>query len=243
MPFRRIFPPFFVLLGFVLFTLSSYPLPSDDITWQGSLIAPSENTYLFNLDWPAAIRATEPRGVRLRVQTPQGLPEGSVLIARLEFNSAMVSPSGEIIQPVSASGSNEFQWSLAPLAAGKHDGTLWVYSDDSLANPAAQRQAIISRPVEFQAIFLGPLPVVWLRRMGISLLAMGALLYIFWSKHSSKHSVGLIKVDFQPANLVQHADVLGTNLHHIGIIKPARKHTVIQFAKKKGCCTQTTESR
>jgi hypothetical protein len=59
----------------------------------------------------------------------------------------------------------------------------------------------------------------------------------------SEHSVGLVKVDLQPANLVQHARVFCADLHHIGIIEPACKHTIVKLAKEQGCCTLAAEAR
>lgn len=174
---RKFIPAIVLLLGLTLFAVSTWPLPVERMEWTANPTASLQGEFNFALAWPISIRASEPRTARLTVRLPPGLPANARIESRLEFGGLVIAPAGIMAQSVGAAETLEFNWEIEPAKAGVHPGTLWIYTAPQVANSLEQGTALVARPLQVRAIFLGPVPVVWLRWIGVALIALAAVLF------------------------------------------------------------------
>ena len=174
---RKLIKAGILLVGLALLTVSTWPLPAERMEWMANPTGSLQGEFNFALAWPVSIRASEPRPARLTVRPPPGQPANTLIEARLEFAGLVITPAGIMAQPIGAAETLEFRWELEPLKAGVHSGTLWIYTSPLVSGSSVQRTALVARPLQVRAIFLGPLPVVWLRWIGIVLIALATVLF------------------------------------------------------------------
>ena len=167
-----------LLVGLALLTVSTWPLPAERMEWTANPTGSSPGEFTFALAWPVSIRASEPGMAHLTIKPPPGQPANTMIEARLEFAGLVIAPAGIMAQPVGMAETLEFRWKLEPATAGVHFGTLWIYTSPLVSDSSEQRVALVARPLQVRAIFLGPVPVVWLRWVGIVLIALAAVLFI-----------------------------------------------------------------
>ncbi|MHB0989347.1 MAG: hypothetical protein ACYC3P_11895 [Bellilinea sp.] len=175
---RKLIKAAILLVGLALLTVSTWPLPTERMEWTANPTGSLQGEFNFALVWPISIRVSEPRTARLTVKPPSDLPANARIEARLEFAGLVIAPAGIMAQPVGAAETLEFNWEIEPVEAGVHSGTLWIYAAPLVSDRSEQRVALAARPLQVRAIFLGPVPVVWLRWIGIVLIALAVVLFI-----------------------------------------------------------------
>ena len=174
---RKFIPAIGLLLGLTLFAVTTWPLPVERMEWTANPTGNPGGEFNFALAWPKSIRAGEPRAARLIVRPPPGQPANTVIEARLEFAGLVITPAGIMAQPIGVAETLDFRWELEPVETGIHSGTLWIYTAPQVANSLEQGTALVARPLQVRAIILGPLSVVWLRWIGVVLIALAAVLF------------------------------------------------------------------
>ena len=175
---RKFIPAIVLLLGLTLFAVTTWPLPVERMEWTANPTTSLQGEFSFALSWPISIRASEPRMARLTVKPPPGMPANTRIEARLEFPDLVIAPAGIMAQPVGAIETLEFNWEIEPVEAGVLPGTLWIYTSSLASGNSEEHAAFVARPLQVRAIFLGPVPVVWLRWVGIVLIALATVLFI-----------------------------------------------------------------
>lgn len=179
---RKFIPAIVLLLGLTLFAVTTWPLTVERMEWTANPTASSQGKFDFALAWPIFIRASEPRTARLTVRPPPGLPANTRIEARLEFGGLVIAPAGIMAQSVGAVETLEFNWEIEPVKAGVHPGTLWIYTSTLVSGNSEGRTALVARPLQVRAIFLGPVPVVWQRWIGVVLIALATVLFFRWDR-------------------------------------------------------------
>ena len=172
---RKLIKAGILLVGLVLLSISTWPLPVERMEWAAN--GSSQGEFNFALTWPISIRASEPRAAHLTIKPPPGQPVHTTIEARLEFGGLVIAPAGIMAQPVGAVETLEFNWEIEPVKAGVHPGTLWIYTSTLVSDSSDERTALVARPLQVRAIFLGPVPVVWLRWIGVVLIALATVLF------------------------------------------------------------------
>jgi hypothetical protein len=167
-----------LLVGLALLAVSTWPLPVERMEWMANPTTSLQGEFNFSLSWPVSIRVSEPRVAQLTVKPPPGLPANTRIEARLEFADLVIAPAGIMAQSIGAAENLDFRWELEPVEAGVHSGMLWIYTSPQTSDRSEQRVAIAARPLQVRTLFLGPVPVFWLRWVGIILIALAAVLFI-----------------------------------------------------------------
>ena len=167
-----------LLVGLALLSISTWPLPTERMEWTANPTGSLQGEFNFALAWPISIRASEPRTARLTVKPLPGQLADTRIEARLEFAGLVIAPEGIMAQSIGAAENLDFRWELEPVEVGVHSGTLWIYTSPQTSDRSEQRVAIAARPLQVRTLFLGPVPVVWLRWVGIILIALAAVLFI-----------------------------------------------------------------
>ena len=175
---RKLIKAGILLAGLALLAVSTWPLPVERMEWTANPTTSLQGEFNFALSWPVSIRASEPRAAHLTVKPPPNQFTNTMIEARLEFSDLVIAPAGIMAQPVGAAETLEFNWELELAAAGVHSGTLWIYISPVVSDRSEQRVVLAARPLQVRAIFLGPVPVVWLRWVGIVLIALAVVLFI-----------------------------------------------------------------
>lgn len=175
---RKLIPMVILVLGLVLLAATTWPLPLDRAEWTTASPDSAASEYHFWLEWPTAIRRGDSRTARLTVQPPTAAAELRVVGARIEFTGITSGPPGNLAQPIGAAETLDFRWELQPVEAGVHSGTLWIYALPSAEDSLEQRVVLAARRLQVRAIFLGPVPAVWLRWSGVILVSLAGVLFI-----------------------------------------------------------------
>ncbi|MBA4399211.1 MAG: hypothetical protein C0396_05000 [Anaerolinea sp.] len=180
MPFRhwrKLIKAGILLAGLALLAVSTWPLPVERMEWTANPTASLQGEFNFALSWPVFIRVGEPRAAHLTVKPPSGLPANTRIEARLEFPDLVIAPAGIMAQPVGAVEMLEFNWEIEPVEVGVLPGTLWIYTSTPVSGSSDERTALVARPLQVRAIFLGLVPLVWLRWIGVVLIALATVLF------------------------------------------------------------------
>lgn len=164
---RRTLSVFSIFLSLFILILTSYPLPTQTLTWSS---LPPESFH-YSLTWPTAVRAGEPRATVLHIQSSSAFPPGTVFQARLEFPGLQTIPGGAVSVPSGESDDIAIRWKVLPVVPGRQSGTLWLYS--SAAD--GSRQLLFSRSLQIRLIYPGRISFLAIRWIAAGLFIPGAI--------------------------------------------------------------------